>query len=423
MDDPVTPLGRLAMWKILEGNCLDTLRQLPSGSVQTCVTSPPYFKLRDYQDGYEYEWPDGWRGQLGQEGSVKHFIEHLVIVFREVRRILRDDGTLWLNLGDNFGPDKQMNAVPWKAAFALQRDGWLLRQDIIWDKPNAMPEPVTDRCTAAHEYVFLLAKQRRYYYDQEPIRGNWADKRQGRSGNASKTVEGQLSRAEGGNRGTTSRPSEAPQVTGPNARTVWSISTKPFSGAHFAVFPPELPERCVLAGTSAHGQCADCGAPWRRQIEKVVGDPQSSKPDAAYQEVTGKHSNSRAPTTFFKQAVSTVRKTVGWEPSCDCNCDRVVPQTVLDPFNGSGTTGEVSLNHGRFYIGCEQNPEYIKIAKARLIGADKADFQGALIFCPGCEKAGRPHLIARRAIERARETGRRVSCPQCYQRFFVEELE
>lgn len=673
MPDPVSALGKLSMWKILEGHALEMLRELPAGCVQTCVTSPPYHRLRDYKTGSEFTWPGGWRGELGREPTVRLYIEHLVVVFREVKRVLADDGTLWLNLGDNYGPDKQLNTIPWEVALALRRDGWILRSDIIWclsggtriyartqkgdgphtlkdlvrldpatvqlwngkrwtqvigwhrtarrgdplmvelrsgerlhctpghiwptqrgnvradalesgdviertrlpepdqprrpvllpdedigwfvglylaegsisgnviqiagntnekdratrlaglaldvdgsharhqtsengvsdnlhspvlmgvikryvggrnakskrlkqscwhrsdsfllhvlmgycdgdahydakndryrlgfarndrlaadlrtlcarlgfritlrpsfadfngarfptyrgeirlspptghhnekdrneivsitrsnarafwdvevaddphlfalasgtlthnSKPNAMPEPVKDRPTCAHEYVFLLAKQKTYYYDQEAIRGEWADKRKGRAGNRDQDVGGQLTRNEGGGRGTTRRPSEAPKVSGPNARTVWPIATVPFPGAHYAVFPPALPERCILAG---------------------------SRPE----------------------------------------------DTVLDPFSGTATTGERAIAHGRFYIGCELNPESIKLGKARLIGADKVEFTGALVFCPGCEAQGNAHLFASAALDLARETGRKLSCARCYSRYTVEEL-
>lgn len=216
--------------QIIVGDCLDRLKELPDGSVQCCITSPPYWGLRDY----------GSDDQLGLEETPEEFVTNLVDVFREVRRVLRDDGTLWLNLGDSYVGNcsrasdngragygnkregvftksgnglkqKDLVGIPWRVAFALQADGWYLRQDIIWHKPNPMPEPVTDRCTKSHEYIFLLTKSKRYYYDHEAIK-------------------------------------EKCMSDTKNKRSVWTVCPKPYKGAHFAVFPEKLIEPCVLAG-------------------------------------------------------------------------------------------------------------------------------------------------------------------------------
>ena len=225
--------------RILTGDCREMLRTLEAGSVRTCITSPPYFGLRDY----------GVDGQIGLEQTPDDYVNELVEVFREVRRVLSDDGTLWLNIGDSYAgggggnynktgvsqaggqhitnvrnrPEwlenagvkpKDLMGIPWRVAFALQADGWYLRSDIIWHKPNPMPESVTDRPTKAHEYLFLLSKSPRYYYDHEAIKED--------------AVEGHKR----------------------NKRDVWSINTKPFKGAHFAVMPEALVEPCVLAGSA-----------------------------------------------------------------------------------------------------------------------------------------------------------------------------
>lgn len=218
--------------QILLGDCREQMRSLADGSVQTCVTSPPYFGLRDY----------GMDGQLGLEPSPSDFVAAMVEVFREVRRVLADDGTLWLNLGDSYGAAKQLLGIPWRVALALQDGGWCLRQDIIWHKPNPMPESVRDRCTKAHEYIFLLSKSPKYFFDSEAI------KEVGVIPAGTKGAKGSAERA--GQVGVNSRPPEYKIYDGMrNKRSVWTVTTKPFKGAHFATFPPELIEPCVLAGS------------------------------------------------------------------------------------------------------------------------------------------------------------------------------
>jgi DNA modification methylase len=292
---------------ILEGDCIQSLKSLPEGIVNTCITSPPYYGLRDY----------GEQGQVGLEETPEKYVQKLVEVFREVKRVLRDDGTLWLNLGDSYsgsgkGPvgnlgkthneremththvsgkvpnglkPKDLIGIPWMVAIALRNDGWYLRQDIIWHKPNPMPESVTDRCTKSHEYIFLLSKSKTYYYDaesiKEPVKQDWGtrDRTNGKYHNA----------------GTGLNPHTGLQKSyeKANKRSVWSVTTKPFHGAHFATFPPDLIEPCVIAGSPEGG-------------------------------------------------------------------------IVLDPFFGSGTTGLVAMKNNRKYLGCELNSEYISIANERL---------------------------------------------------------
>jgi len=300
---------------LLQGDCLTVLATLPDQSVQCCVTSPPYYGLRDY----------GVDGQIGLEPTPDAYVAKLVAVFREVRRVLRDDGTLFLNLGDSYvsnpgdrskvggfqgnaSPEriaaessmsmnkhghglkpKDLIGIPWMVAFALRADGWYLRQDIIWHKPNPMPESVKDRCTKAHEYIFLLAKSQKYYYDADGIAEpsihageiitNTADGKNMQMGKFSQTRTGFIGEVE-------VKPTR-------NRRSVWTVTTKPFKEAHFATFPPDLIEPCILAG--------------------------SAKGD-----------------------------------------------TVLDPFNGAGTTGMVAIKHGRDYVGIELNADYIEMTRARL---------------------------------------------------------
>ena len=308
------------------GDCIESMKKMPDGSVNTCITSPPYFGLRDY----------GHEGQIGLEPTPDDFVEAMVAVFREVKRVLRDDGTLWLNLGDSYSgsgkgrmadgthhydpsskqassegtiqgkffkttaPDckpKDLIGIPWRVAFALQQDGWYLRQDIIWHKPNPMPESVRDRCTKSHEYIFLLSKSPKYYFDADAIKEPTLEVSKARMkrgvSNSHKNINGAP--------GQTAHSMNAPRLYGEvtsvadtrNRRSVWTVSTKPFKGAHFATFPPDLIEPCVLAG------CPEGG-------------------------------------------------------------------TVLDPFGGSGTTAGVALKHGRNAVLCELNPEYAALIPDRI---------------------------------------------------------
>jgi DNA modification methylase len=292
--------------KIEFGDCRETMKRwIEEGvKVQTCITSPPYFGLRDY----------GHDNQIGLESEVGDYVRNLVDVFALVRNLLCEDGTLWLNLGDSYsgsgkGPSKSLNGeqhhlegkhskivpdglkakdligIPWRVAFALQADGWYLRQDIIWHKPNPMPESVQDRCTKNHEYIFLLSKKSKYYFDneaiKEPVKQDW----------------GTRDRSDGKyhNEGSGLQPHSGLEKSYEmaNKRSVWTVTTKPFHGAHFAVFPPDLIEPCVLAG---------------------------SKPK----------------------------------------------DIVLDPFMGSGTTAAVAQRLNRLYLGCELNTDYEVLQKERL---------------------------------------------------------
>jgi DNA modification methylase len=331
---------------LLYGDCLAMLKCLPEKSVQCCVTSPPYFGLRDYSVD----------GQLGLEPTPDEYVQKLVRVFREVKRVLRDDGTLFLNLGDSYSgsgkgvwdvPEerktkvketyrpstnpvktytglkpKDLIGIPWRVAFALQADGWYLRQDIIWHKPNPMPESVKDRCTKAHEYIFLLSKSAKYYFDSEAIQEPLASSSVAR---LSQDVEQQMGsdRVPGKTNGrmkavytkpytgsstkdyATSGAQDASEtkkrivdkilsgeISGRNKRSVWTVTTKPFKGAHFATFPLDLIEPCILAGCPKDG-------------------------------------------------------------------------LVIDPFNGAGTVGVAAMKHSRKYLGIELNPDYCKITLDR----------------------------------------------------------
>tara|TARA_R110002051_G_scaffold227844_1_gene290096 strand:- start:457 stop:1320 length:864 start_codon:yes stop_codon:yes gene_type:complete len=232
--------------KILPGDCMKTLRSIEPKSVNTCVTSPPYWGLRDYKEGE----------QLGLEDTPEKYVDNLIEVFREVRRVLRDDGTVWLNLGDSYQLNKQMVGIPWRVALRLQEDGWILRQDIIWYKPNAMPESVKSRCTKAHEYIFLLSKNSSYYYDFDSIKEE-ADFA------GAKITMGPKSMSKRQATGRNIKPSgnafndvyDVPQYR--NKRSVWTVTTKPYKGAHFATYPPDLIRPCILAGCPEGGTVLD----------------------------------------------------------------------------------------------------------------------------------------------------------------------
>ena len=233
--------------RILVGDCAGSMRGMPEKSVQCCVTSPPYFGLRNYNGG---------DAEIGKEKTPAEFVAALVAVFREVRRVLKDDGTVWLNLGDSYatqGGSRQLLGIPWRVAFALQDDGWILRQDIIWNKPNPMPEGARDRCTKAHEYIFLLVKKPKYFYNREAIKVKASQATLDRNKYGfSGAFKGQMQGDPREKRWQEGRPIEKPEFSKDgkaNRRSVWTVTTKPYKGAHFATFPPDLIEPCILAGS------------------------------------------------------------------------------------------------------------------------------------------------------------------------------
>lgn len=379
---------------LLVGDARERLRDLPDASVQTVVTSPPYFGLRDY----------GVEGQIGLEKSLDAYVDSLVNVFREVRRVLRDDGTVWLNLGDSYAnvggsprrqlphgdgrpaerdgyaklrvavpttgvakpiPEgikpKDLMGVPWRVAFALQADGWYLRADIVWAKPNPMPESVRDRPTRSHEFVFLLTKSPRYYYDAEAVKepashgreAKWDNGKNGHGGGVSHAGQGSSTRKFGDD------------AAKRNRRDVWHIATRPFSGAHFAVFPPDLIEPCILAGTSKRGECPECGTPWVRQTAVIGTERQKwgTSDAAAEARLAAISGGLRQPG--LRDGTVQVRETVGWAAGCT-HQSAPVPQLVLDPFGGAGTTALVANKFGRRAVLIELNPDYAALTLRRL---------------------------------------------------------
>ena len=396
-------------WKVMQGDVREKLAELPEKSVQCVVTSPPYWGLRDY----------GVDGQLGLEKTPEEYVQNMVDVFRGVWRVLRDDGTVWLNLGDsyfgssmtggtnsiessakrkgrmfkkpsNYTPKqgksqlkpKDLVGIPWRVAFALQADGWYLRSDIIWAKPNPMPESVTDRPTKAHEYIFLLSKSKKYYYDADAIREPLSVHRAKQAGQKVEPGNDIVRRREQieharqrGSGGHFDGHKWFMNPLGRNKRSVWTIPTKPFKEAHFATFPPDLIKPCILAGTSPRA-CEVCGAPWERVVEK--GAPIDDWKKACGADSNGEYEG-RAQKDYEKARAENAsevkkrilagmleRKTTGWQPTCTCQNSGNARCIVLDPFAGSGTTLWVAEQHGRDSIGIELSEEYCKLIHKRM---------------------------------------------------------
>lgn len=500
-------------FRILQGDVLDVLRTLPDELVHCCVTSPPYFGLRDYgiaprvwggdpkcphlwgsmqrgkrkdirpadettstarlgtddrqgraalNGGHFCQDCGAWLGVFGLEPSHTLYVEHAVMIFREVRRVLRSDGTLWLNLGDSYtsggrtrydatarrrpsdpGSNREIHpaagkarpmtpeglkpkdliGIPWRVALALQEDGWYLRSDIVWSKPNPMPESVLDRPTKAHEYLFLLAKSEGYYYDREAIleplttdpKENYPARakilgrgRQGYNADGNRASDRDKSGgfppcyrgssfAEGKTAAIRPDVGQRPRYdhAGRNRRSVWTVPTEPFPGAHFATFPTALVEPCILAATSERGCCPGCGAPWERVVVRL---PMRIARSARRAEL-GAFGRTAASGAMIEPPRMIE---AGWRPSCACYDDlyRQLPQprrgrkraqraawpgrwrrvrarpggdewaaapcTVLDPFSGSGTTGIVAVRQGRRFIGIDLNPRYCEMARKRI---------------------------------------------------------
>ena len=378
---------------IINADAVLGLKSIPDKSIHCCITSPPYFALRSYLPDSH----DSKKLEIGREDTPEEYVARMVDVFRQVKRVLRDDGTLWVVIGDSYagsgkGPNggkvehegrmgftggkpyisdsikpKDLIGIPWLFAFAMRADGWYLRKDIIWEKQDPVPESVRDRPTSSHEYIFLFAKSRRYFYDLEAIREPVKPNANGLMAAPSKHESNKNSST-----GYVQRVVQYQEVKGANRRSVWNIATGNYSGAHFATFPTELVELCIKAGTSEHGACPVCGSPWRRMV-KVEGlssaDYMRGKDKSAFMSEQGQKQNLRAPGISF----SRKRKHIGWQPTCDCLVEGQIPEpvpcTVLDPFLGSGTTILVAQRMGRNGIGTELYEKYCHIAKKR-IGAE-----------------------------------------------------
>lgn len=336
--------------------------------------------------------PQLWDGgsvkcELGAEPTPEQYVQNLVEVFREVRRVLRPDGTCWLNLGSAYAAKpyapwgikpKDDLLMPHRVAMALQADSWICRADIVWSKPNPQPESVKDRTTKSHEYLFLLTKEDRYYYDAESIKEPFrTDPKENYPKRSRITGRGSQSASAASTSGPQQDKSGGypPNGSGRNKRSVWTITPQQFKGAHFAVMPEALVEPCILAGTSEHGCCIECRAPYKRIIE--LGEPDREWQRRCGGDVDGEYHGQAVKDyeSAGAQNASDVkarilagmreRKTVGWQKTCQCQGNEVVPCLVLDPFSGSGTTCLVAGRLGRKAIGIDLNQSYCNIAKTR----------------------------------------------------------
>jgi len=338
----------------------DALRNLPDQSVHIACTSPPYFCQRDYSIG-SVSWADGWEGQLGLEPTIDQYVQHLVEVLSKVRRVLRHDGTMWINVGDKY-IDGHLAGVPWRVALALRDDGWVLRRDIIWEKPNFTPESAKCRPTGSHEYVFMLAKQKSgYYYD-------WgAD------------TEPMIEQVKAG-LDESNLPDGA--IPGRNLRSVWRINVQPTDYGHLAPWPEVLVERMVLLGTSEHGACPTCGAPWRRVTERPTRPTDGWKRgrngrDGGLTVADGLDSNGMSHGAHSTWLAKNPHVTTGWKPTCQCDDNDASGRcVVLDPFSGSGTTGQVAVRHGRDYIGIDLDSAALTTAELRIRESSTAGSEG-----------------------------------------------
>lgn len=335
---------------ILVGDALQRLRELPAASVDCCITSPPYFQLRDY----------GVVGQLGLEPTVSEWVEQLRQVFAEGGRVLKPSGSLWLNLGDSYSrhakygaPPKGLLLAPERLLLALAEDGWLVRNKVIWAKTNPMPHSVGDRLNTTYDVVYFLVRSRRYYFDLDQIREPHRS-RGGRRARPEPTRPtgwaGPLAGSQDGLR--RARAADAPgHWLGKNPGDVWPMSGSNFRGGHFATFPDVLVERPLLA-TCPEAICTACGVPWRRAVTvRHLGAVASGDRDRHVR---------RYPARW-----ETLRQVGELVPACTCRA-ATMPGVVVDPFFGVGTVGLVATRHGRDWIGIELNPGYVRLAKERL---------------------------------------------------------
>ena len=391
--------------KIFVGDVLEVLKTLPDELVDCIITSPPYWAQRDY----------GVEGQIGLERTPEEYVEKLATIFRETRRVLKKTGTLWLNLGDTYygggfghGDDdtdeefaekypkqatnrgtasieardklnkirssrhpvlkpKDLVGIPWRVALALQEDGWWLRQDIIWHKINAMPEPVKDRFVKSHEYIFLLSKSPDYYFDSYTVKEPYTEPLN-RWGGDILVARGESLRDASTGHNTYRNRNMRPDPRGRNRRDVWSIPTRPFHGAHFATFPEDLIEPMILAGCPEF-VCKKCGKPRERMFCKKENKGEEKPPSPKFANSLVSSAGDRA--FYYTEQQKTLvddegdkEEFCGWS---DCGCGAgFMPGIVLDPFMGSGTVGLVARKLGRYYIGIELNPKYAEMARKRI---------------------------------------------------------
>jgi len=369
--------------------CADGRRMpLGDGTVQCVVTSPPYWGLRKYAGAQEVVWLDGWRGAYSLEPTVEMYVAHTVEVLREVRRVLRDDGVCFWNVGDSYAASnrgsgghsakqdsnrgswtpgnhrnelsdglkpKDLCLIPQRVMLAAQGDGWWVRSVIIWAKPNPMPESVTDRPSNAYEQILMLTKAARYFWDAQAVKEAHSSIGRVLGGNHRSLKIATHKRLPDGaapfHSDRTGSDGVGFPAGGRNLRNVWTFPKQPYSGAHFATFPEELPRRCILAATSAKGACRACGAPWARVVRKLSESPHDGQTASGYE----KDSNAKR-IALLRQAARerggeyvNETRTLGWRPTCECRGQhgKTAPCVVLDPFGGSGTTGRVAIELNR----------------------------------------------------------------------------
>lgn len=398
---------RIDMSLLINANALNI--PLADKCVHTIITSPPYYGLRDY----------GVSGQLGLEPTPDEYIANLVSVFRECKRILCDDGTLWVNIGDSYAGSgvndgsknpgisnaakrgdvsggkrpntnlsgykpKDLIGIPWMLAFALRADGWYLRSDIIWAKKNCMPESVKDRPTKSHEYIFLLSKSQKYYYDSEAIKEPYSvnsNPNEIYNGNATKDYKSASAQ----------NPSDSKRRIlesmanggGRNKRDVWFVSTKPYKGAHYATFNPELITPCILAG-APETCCAECGAPYERVLERKDKRHWTERNDyKSGDKYNFKYAETKQSNEVGRNDAPASYKSPeyidhGFQPTCTCNSG-TTSGIVFDPFVGSGTTVATAIQLGRRGIGLDLSLKYLQENAAERIAAVKLPLFGALV--------------------------------------------
>lgn len=311
-------------YKLICGDIVEVCDNLANESIHSIITSPPYFQLRDY----------GYEAQIGAEETLEEYISALVHVFSKLKHKLRDDGVLWVNIGDTYSSVNKKNykkgdliGVPWAFAFAMRDCGWYLKSDVIWHKTNPIPSGAVNRPLASHEYIFMFTKSQNYFYDAESIKENSVEK----------------------NKDGTHKMR--------HKRDVWSIPVASFKGSHFAVFPTKLVEPCILSSTSRHGCCIECGKSYTRHVKKI-----------RYATRPGKN-NKIDETGYVNRDYGrhlTHTETIGWLKDCCCSSNSLDKCTVLDPFCGSGTTGVVALQNNCKFIGIDAKQEYLDLAKRRI---------------------------------------------------------
>ena len=367
------------MIKFLQGNCIDKIKELDDNSIDCVVSSPPYFGLRDY----------GVDGQFGLEKTYQDYLTNTVKVFETFKPKLKDTATIWWNVGDSYSSGKRTSTtnqslrgnkdygvtrtpvqqgikekdllmIPNRVAIALQDAGWYIRSEIIWHKPNPMPESVRDRPTSCHEKIWLITKSKKYYYDADAIREPVAQ------GTITRLSEKNLKNQKGstrGNGGMKSNGNMKPvgNMETKNKRNVWTVTTKPCKEAHFATFPKDLIEPCIKAGCPEK-VCVKCGTPYVRNL-KIIFTPERKTRDNMVNVIPGRDKPTRMNS---KNMESLIKKDLGFKKDCNCKTDEFKSGVVLDPFGGSGTTGIVSALNNRNAILIELNPEYIKIAEDRI---------------------------------------------------------